>query len=199
MRNPLSPITSKITGIFLQHRVGLRKFLARYLRNDMDLDDVLQDAYLKAYDREKKGDSITNPKAFLFAVARNLALNEVDRQARRINDIIDDCLPEDYPDQLTTAAADLQAEAHQTLGLYCEAVATLPPKCRQVYLLRKVQGLSHQEIAEHMGISRAAVEKQLVRGMSRCREYLETAKNGQGRIHGETGAVISLSKDQDIG
>ena len=189
-----------MTGIFLQHRLGLRKFLARYLRNDMDLDDVLQDAYLKAYGIEQKGDPIANPKAFLFTVAKNIALNEVDRQSRRINDIIDDCLPEDYPEQLKAPGAEAHVEAQQTIGLYCEAIASLPTKCRQVYLLRKVQGLSHQEIADHLGISRAAVEKQLVRGMSRCREYLERSAAGQARPnHGEPGNIVSLSKGQGHG
>lgn len=176
----------------------------------MDLDDVLQDAYLKAFDSEQRGDSISNPKAFLFAVARNLALNEVDRQGRRINQIIEDCLPEDYPEQLKDAAAEAQVEAAQSVGLYCEAIATLPSKCRQIYLLRKVQGLSHQEIADHLGMSRAAVEKQLVRGMSRCRDYLEKRDSesrdleGQGtvsklRSQGTTGDVVSFNKGQGHG
>jgi RNA polymerase sigma factor (sigma-70 family) len=57
--------------------------------------------------------------------------------------------------------------------VYCEAVAALPKKCRQVFLLRKVHGLGHREIAERMGLSVSSVEKYLLRGIVDCRAYME--------------------------
>lgn len=188
--------TSSITSIFLENNLFLRKFLTRYLRKDMDVEDVLQDTYLKVYHLEQKGTKIDKPKSFLFTVAKNLALNELNRQSRRISETIDDCLGEEAVEQLKHPSADNEIEAHQALGQYCEAIAQLPPKCRQVYLLRKVHGLSHKDIARRMGMSLDAVEKQLFRGMSRCRQYLESSVH-QSSTQGNTvyNEVTALEKD----
>ncbi len=71
------------------------------------------------------------------------------------------------------ASADSEAEAQQTFGLYCEAVAALPEKCRQVFLLRKVHGLAHKEIAERMSLSVSSVEKYLLRGILECKAFVQ--------------------------
>ncbi|MGH8547062.1 MAG: sigma-70 family RNA polymerase sigma factor, partial [Methylococcales bacterium] len=60
----------------------------------------------------------------------------------------------------------------QKLEILDRAVAELPPKCRQVFLLRKVEQLSHAEIAERLGISRSMVEKHLHRAMMHCRDRI---------------------------
>ena len=69
-------------------------------------------------------------------------------------------------------AADLELAAHETLGLYCQAIATLSVKCREVFLLRKVYGLSHKEIAARMSLSVSSVEKYLRQGVLACDEYV---------------------------
>lgn len=71
------------------------------------------------------------------------------------------------------AAADSEVEAQESLGLYCEAVAALPEKCREVFLLRKVHGLAHKEIAERMSLSVSSVEKYLFRGALECRTFVQ--------------------------
>lgn len=63
--------------------------------------------------------------------------------------------------------------ADQTIGVHCEAVARLPPKCRRVYLMRKVHGMSHKEIAQHMGITTTTVERHITKGIRDCARYME--------------------------
>ena len=71
-----------------------------------------------------------------------------------------------------TPTLESEAEAQQSLGIYCEAIATLPEKCRRVFLLRKVYGLKQREIAESLGISVRMVEKHMKIGTLKCREYV---------------------------
>ena len=163
---------SGVSRAFMDYKGFLRNFLRRYLSREHDVDDVLQQAYLQVFDLEHRGEKVTRPKALLFTVAKNVALNELNRKSSQITAYIDECMPEGYAVQVASSA-ESEAEAQQTLGKYCEAVAALPPKCREVYLLRKVQGLSHKQIAERMNISTSAVEKHLHTGLSRCRVYLE--------------------------
>jgi len=68
-------------------------------------------------------------------------------------------------------------EAQEHIGLYCDAVASLPEKCRQVFLLRKIHGLAHKEIAERMGLWLSSVEKYVRQGSVTCRDYLAEREN----------------------
>ena len=62
--------------------------------------------------------------------------------------------------------------AQQKLGFHCAAVASLPPKCRKVYLLRKVYGMSYKDIAATLQISDSTVEAHISKGYARCDEYV---------------------------
>ena len=127
-----------------------------------DIDDVSQETFLRAYNAEKKG-PIHQPKAFLFRVAKNLMLSELSKKSRKLTDYIEDY---EYTEVLASEQTlETNMMAQQKLGIYCEAVASLPEKCRRVVLLKKVYGLSHKEIAEKMGIKISTVEKHLTKGL----------------------------------
>ena len=177
MKSKDSPKRSKdrsstaVTSAFLLHRRFLYKFLTRFFHDEQDIEDVTQETFLRAYAAEqKKATGIEHPKAYLFRIAKNIALNRLTRKSSQITSFIED-LSDSAVIYSETNAAD-EAEAQETLGIYCEAVASLPEKCRQVFLLRKVHGLSHKEIAEHMSLSVSSVEKYLRTGVLTCAEYL---------------------------
>lgn len=160
---------SGVTAAFLESAGFLKKFLSRFLPLQQDIEDVAQEAYLRAYIAEQR-ESIEQPKAFLFRVAKNLALTRLSRKSRLITDYIEEA--GDSVVMETAAASDEELEAQQCFGIYCEAVASLPEKCRQVFLLRKVHGLGHKEIAARMGLSVSSVEKYLREGILGCQTYL---------------------------
>lgn len=164
-----------VSGMFLEHGAFLKRFLARFLQNEQDIEDVAQAAFLKAYSAEQDKGGIEQPKAFLFSIAKNLALNELTRKSRQMTDYIEDCQPQLNLESESTV--ENEVEAVISLGLYCEAVASLPEKCRRVYLLRKVHGLSHKEIAKRLGISISTVEKHISLGALSCRDYILRQEN----------------------
>lgn len=186
---------SGISRIFLEHNAFLKKFLARFLRHEQDIEDISQQAYLQAYSAEQKRGVIEQPKAFLFSIAKNLALNELSRKSRQMTAYIKDAQAPYSIEDGTSVEEELQAR--QTLGLYCEAVSMLPETCRRVYLLRKVHGLPHKEIAERLGISRSAVEKHLRMGMQCCRDYMLRKQGGDSLANhtvGREGDKVSMDK-----
>ena len=166
---------SGVSSAFLENNTFLKKFLARFLSQQQDIEDVVQETYLRAYKAEQDKE-IDQPKAFLFRIAKNLALSELTRKARQITDYIDDI------DSLaltgTEPTTEEEMEARQHIALYCEAVAALPERRRRACLLRKVHGLPHQEIAERLEISVSAVEKHLLKGMLACRAYIRDREQG---------------------
>jgi RNA polymerase sigma factor (sigma-70 family) len=163
------PRQTAVTSAFLESAAFLKKFLGRFLPVQQDIEDVAQEAYLRAYVAEQR-QSIEQPKAFLFRVAKNLALTRLSSKSRRITDYIEEAGKSVVVD--TSPASDEELEAQQCFGLYCEAVAALPEKCRQVFLLRKVHGLSHREIGERLRLSISSVEKYLREGILACQAHV---------------------------
>ena len=163
-------LLSAVSAAFVENYDFLRRFLARFFSNQQDIEDVAQEAYLRAYVAEQQKE-IEHPKAFLFRIARNVALTQLTKKSHKITDYLEECGASLVIE--CGAEADREVEALETLGLYCEAVAALPEKCRQVFLLRKVHSLSHKEIAECMSLSVSSVEKYLHRGVLECKTFVQ--------------------------
>lgn len=155
---------------FLGHLPVLRKFLAGFVRRKHDIDDIAQEAYLRAFQAERH-DTVHSPRAFLFRIARNIALNELARKSRWMTDYIEDSLTQDV--MADTPGPDERAAHQERLDLLCRAVATLPPQCRRAFLLKKVYGYSQKEIARELNISVSTVEKHVASGLLRCSRYIE--------------------------
>ncbi len=150
---------------FIEHESFLKRFLKRFLSRPQDIEDVVQDTYLKARCAEER-QVISSPKAFLFRIARNEALKELRKKSRRITDYIEDL---DEPEALHGgASAEDEAIAKQRFGVFCQSVIDMTPKCRRVFLMCKVYGLSYKEIAAQLGISVSGVEKHVARGLEIC-------------------------------
>jgi RNA polymerase sigma factor (sigma-70 family) len=182
MRNNLTkpmPRSGKHTAVlnaFIVYQAPLRRFISRFLRCPYDVEDVAQEAFLRAYSTEKER-KIEQPKSFLFRIAKHIALTQLTQKSRQITDYIEDF---DNSDVLLGGdSTEDEVIARQTLGIHCEAIAELPPQCRRVYIMRKVYGMSHKEIAGRMGISVSTVEKHLIKGVKQCDHYvrLRTEKN----------------------
>ena len=160
--------TATVLGEFEKHQSALKRFISRFLHNTQDIEDVAQEAFLRAYSAEQDTD-IKQPKSFLFRIAKNVAVSELRLKARQITDYIEDKSDTDVIQEWTT---EDEVSAQQKLGIHCEAVSTLAPQCRRVYLMRKVYGMSHKEIAARLGIAVSTVEKHLIKGVDLCDRYV---------------------------
>ena len=181
-----------VSVAFLENALSLKRFLTRYVSSQRDIEDVLQETYLRAFVSEQSK-SVAQPQAFLFRVARNIALTALTRKSRQITDYIEDLASTNVVG--TDASADAHMEAEEALGIYCQAVATLPEKCREVFLLRKVHGLSHKEIAARMSLSPSSVEKYLQQGLLTCGDFIRHSE-GHGRDRDSTVARPIAAKRQ---
>jgi RNA polymerase sigma factor (sigma-70 family) len=165
-KDPVTPLQDA----FVRHESSLRRFVGRLTRHAPDVDDITQEAFLRAFAVER-GRAIEQPKSFLFRIAKHLALSQLTSKVRQITDYLEDS--DETSDSLDTASsAEDEVSAEQSLALHCEAVVSLSPQCRQVYLLRKVHGLSHKEIAAHLGIAVSTVEKHLLKGIEQCDRFI---------------------------
>jgi len=170
------------------HGSSLKRFIGRFMRGSSDIEDIAQEAFLRAYTVERTR-PIEQPKSFLFRIAKHLALSQLTRKSRQITDYIEDS--DDSSVIQLVPSAEEEISARQMLGLHCEAVAELSPQCRQVYLLRKVHGFSHKEIAEHLGIAVSTVEKHLMKAVEQCDRYVRERVDSRTASH----ADLDLSKE----
>jgi RNA polymerase sigma-70 factor (ECF subfamily) len=150
------------------HEPLLRSWLRARFSSLRDIDDVVQESYLKVL-RARGAGRIDHPKAYLFNTARNAALDRVRRDQiisfERLTDLETSFVFEDDGSHRSTADLELELE------LLAAAVRALPSRCREVLVLRKYHGLSHEEIAARLGITRNTVNAQITAAMIRCRQY----------------------------
>ncbi len=146
----------------------LRRYLARFLRDPAEAQDIAHDAYLRIYPAEGRRPA-EKPEALLFTTARRLALNRLKR--RRIAPIVGATAHADLAPAATPGVVQT-VMARQELRQLEEAIGRLPPGCRAVLLLRKVELLSHREIAGRLGIAISTVEKQHARALRLLRAAL---------------------------
>ncbi|MSU48150.1 MAG: sigma-70 family RNA polymerase sigma factor [Opitutus sp.] len=158
----------------------LRRYLTRLLGNRTEAQDVAHDAYLRIYPGAEKN-RLKQPEAVLYTTARRLAINRLKR--RSISPISNDVPSLETTPSATPGVAQ-QVMARQEWRLLEVAIAQLPEGCRNVLLLRKVELLSHREIAERLGIAVSTVEKQHARALRLLRAALpaESAPNHEAPV-----------------
>lgn len=163
---------SQLMMAFEKHHSALKRFIARYLNNHHDIEDVAQESFLRAFRAGMEYD-VQQPKSFLFRIAKNVAISQLRLKSRQITDSLEEQAGPDTLRNEWTLEDDMMAR--QRLAIQCDAVAALPPQCRRVYILRKVQGMTHKEIAERLNISIKTVEKHLYKGIAACDNYVRDA------------------------
>ena len=155
---------------------ALTRYIRRHWRNESDVADLRQEIYVRVYTSAQRQLPI-HPKAFLFTTARNHLIN-VARSARVVSlDLVAD-LETTFPD-LAAIDLDRQLSARDELRRVQQGLDRLPARCRQVMMLRRIEGLSTRDVADQLGISISTVENQLIHGMRALTDFMA---GGDGRI-----------------
>ena len=154
----------------LPHESAVRVWLKRWTGREQEVDDVIQEAYC----RLAAMDDVThvgNGRAYLFQTTRNIVLEQVRRsKIVRIDNLTDmgslSIVDEAPPvDRIVGGARELQRVE--------QLIEKLPLRCRQIFVLRRIHGVPQREIAQMLGITQAAVEKQAARGLKLILAALE--------------------------
>lgn len=151
------------------HDSQLKAYLRGKFPSVRDVEDVVQDSYIRVWQRHVR-QPIASVKAFLFTVARHAALDRLrsDSNAPFAHVAEGDILAVSQPATSIPEAACLAEET----AVLLDAIARLPQRTREIYLLRKFEGLSQREIAERLGLSIRTVEVLIGRANRACERYL---------------------------
>ncbi|MEJ2418546.1 MAG: RNA polymerase sigma factor [Exilibacterium sp.] len=158
-----------LSELFLRYRSEISSVIYKQLGSRDDAADLTQDTFLR-YSVASRGRFIENPRGFLLQTARNLVIDFIRRSAT-IAKVIDKGKSE-------TDALDVSPSTEQQiidvyeLNKFKQTLDRLPPRCQQVFILRKIDGYSYAEISEKLNISHSAIEKHIMRALKTCREQL---------------------------
>jgi RNA polymerase sigma-70 factor (ECF subfamily) len=156
--------------------VKLRRFLLRLLGNQADAADAHQETYLRML-AALPHTHVEQPSAFLFQIAHNVALRMRNRR-RREERVFQSVSEADLANVVDGyALPERQAIARHELRRLAAAVDELPPRCREVFLLVRIDGLANGEAAARLGISRNMVEKHLIKALLHCRRRTASLPN----------------------
>jgi RNA polymerase sigma-70 factor (ECF subfamily) len=140
-----------------------------------DADDLAQECYLRLQ-RYEHLLAVRDPKAFLFRVAVNLLTDRARQHARRQRDLQRLGVAVHFEDATDApcgnSAPDDVLAAEQALRSIATTLERLPTKCRRALLMQRIEGLSHDEIAATLRVSKSMVEKYIARAVGALRAAL---------------------------
>ena len=154
----------------LPNEPALRAYLHRRFPTLPDHDDLVQETYARML-REKEAGRLTHERAFLFTAARNAAIDLFRRRRTTPHETFDELGDLALLEETPGVVESLDRE--QRLESLLEAIVALPDRCRQVMMLRHLDGLSYKEIAARLEISPETVKVHMIKGVKDCTRFLQ--------------------------
>ena len=133
---------------------GLYRIAYHYLEDGDDARDVVQDLYIKLWNSKDKLDAVANPQAYCYTLVKNLSIDRIRRNRKKVN-------TDSFPEMASDSSPDRTVTEKETLRRTWQLIGKLPPKQQEIIRLRVFEGLEYDEIARKMGLSEINARVQL--------------------------------------
>lgn len=143
-------------------RRWLTGFFRRRVREDSEVEDLVQDVFARIAARDSE-EAIGNLGAYVLRTATSVLADRARRRATRQADLHVEIDPDRHGDVEIDPERVLSGK--EELNAATAALLSLPERTRTVFVLRRLEGFRHGDIARHLGISVSAVEKHMVRAI----------------------------------
>lgn len=162
-------MNSLVTALYLDHVGELRRYIGRRIACRETVADLAQETFVRLLCSERTPEP-GKRRAYLFRIAEHLAIDHYRRSSAQSGLMVslDECAEIPCP----APAPERHAIARQQIRRLQAAIETLPPRCREVFIKHKFDGLPQKVLALEYGISLNAVEKLLIRALLRLRDCL---------------------------
>lgn len=140
------------------------RIVVYYLKNEEWTQEVVLDAFLTLWQKRMDLSDIDNFEGYYFIMLKNAALNYLNKAQKHAAESLDI-----YHESITENTPEKELLNDELLLVYVRALDDLPPKCREVFILIREQGLSYKEVAEQLNISVKTVDAQLQKAVSRLK------------------------------
>lgn len=140
-------------------------YIITYSHDKAQSEDIVQQTFIKLWENRQKLDDSKSPKGYLYAIAHNIYIDAIKTSKKHekiMNLVWESALRDRIEEDLETQEIRIQKMKR--------VVENLPPKCKKIIHMNKVQGIKYQEIADQMGISIKTVESQMRIAFIKIRE-----------------------------
>ena len=161
----------------------LLNFLDRQVNDRHAAADLTQESFVRVLGAQSSGQTVKDMRALLYRTARNLAIDRHRRVLTRQHQDLDALGEAEQPHAPGYLQPDEVLAYKQQARALVGAIEALPARCREAFVLNRFEGLSHQEIADRMSISKNMVARHIARAMVSCQETLDrpAGRTTQGR------------------
>jgi RNA polymerase sigma-70 factor (ECF subfamily) len=137
---------------------SLYHFIIDMIKSRQITEEIISDVFIKIWEKRKSLEEILNLRVYCFVAAKNLTLNQLEKEKRQATCNIEECVSlmnsrSEDPEQLM-----ITEEMRQRIR---QVVDTLPARCKMTFKLVKENGFRYREAAEILQISEKTVENQL--------------------------------------
>lgn len=163
--------------MFQVHYNGLVNFVySRYINDYDEARDVVQSTFMKVWNKKDSIDITVSPKSYLYQAAKNTALDHIRKYKSKINVTLESDL-----ERLDRVDPEVEVDSKSfTIRTKIkEALDVLKPKTKQIFELHKFEGLTYDEIASYMQISKRTVESNIARAFVLLRTELRETLNNE--------------------
>ncbi|MDD4515860.1 RNA polymerase sigma-70 factor [Massilibacteroides sp.] len=177
MKEPKVNNDKTFEQIYLQYYSRMKRFALEYVVLEEDAENILQDVFLDLWEKRDVLFAYTNLIAFLFTAIKNRCINLIKR--RVLEQEASDRMQEEYRMTLRINLQSLETintaifGDEDIQGLINKAIESLPPQCRKIFVMSKIDGKKQKEIAAELNISIHAVETQMGIAYKKLREDLK--------------------------
>ncbi|GAA3604360.1 RNA polymerase sigma-70 factor [Flavivirga amylovorans] len=143
-------------------------YILTYTNDKMLAEDIVQQVFLNLWNGRAKLNEIKNPKSYLYTMVYNLFIDSR-KHEKKVNKLLDNIYEKALRERIKEdkSLIDLRIKKMNAI------IETLPPKCREILKMNKVQGFKYKEIAEILGISIKTVENQMGLAYKKVRKAFE--------------------------
>lgn len=156
--------------LFAREYERLCRYAFTYLQDEHQAEDVVQETFIKIWEQKKELISSPDIKFYLITSVRNNCITVIRKQKNQRTTSTENT-PEPEPEPFLTARQHVEHEAENARRIG-EALDQLPPKCKEVFLLVKMQGMSYKEAAKTLDISVKTIENQMGKAIKVLRDFV---------------------------
>jgi RNA polymerase sigma-70 factor (ECF subfamily) len=157
--------------LFKRYYTALYRFTCRIIKDPQDAENIVQDLFVRFWEKRSEINIESNLKAYLFTSAKNHSLNYIKRERRlTLLDDNSEIQKENAESPETVLIKD------ETVIAVQNAINKLPEKCREIYMMKKYDDLSYQEISKVLKISVNTVKTQMKRAVKSLSQHLSYLK-----------------------
>ncbi|MEZ4848512.1 MAG: RNA polymerase sigma-70 factor [Bacteroidia bacterium] len=146
-------------------------FFAYQFIGESDIaEEVVQDVFIQIWEKKESLDIQTSPKSYLYTAVRNRSLNYLKSKLAKIRSETEVSL--DLVSDSSSEPADQKLSEEELILLIQKGVQSLPEKCRIIFKLSRDSGMTYDEIANELGVTKETVKSQIKIALVKLRQFL---------------------------